>query len=559
MNEENSLEQRVQTIIDFLRLVHPSLDKQDKKFKPAVELRPVPRGIDRGTKGYFALTWSLNIWTIDDDAIARLSKFLKRHEGQQTCLFYSVFAYKNDSKQHINSENALYTEEIALDFDNVSEHEFEVLAKQFDKLGISPLWVASGHGYQAHILLDAPVYDKSALNVFVSLCRNRGFLCDAHCVDAARVMRLPGTTNNKCFADDSLKGEREDPPKSYVARVSSERYSFDELLDKLSGRKRKLREVDGQLSFEMMDTNVAVSDGAALRKIEYPYIADKELPEAIEKMLAFTPKGYRNKALGFLINFFRQNFKLSYTQCYDILSLWSEVACEPPYTKAQFEADFRRFFYNRGLPYDSAMAQRFGVIDFDGYISLRKKNYIYIPNKFFNDFASLDGNLIRTYLAIKMLEHNEEEATQTSIAEVLGVTKRTVITCLQQLSQSGHCYKTEGSRRAGIPNIYHTSHIASAKDGYMSLGFNDVYAFIRELNGAGSTTKTGADLKLYLFFRWKFYSGEVFMSQKKLGENIGLTRTAIVKAVRRLEEQHFIKITKVGPSTMQHCEYTLLR
>ena len=579
MLADEQLNNQLNTIVDFLRLVHPSLERQDG-FRPAVELRPVPRGINKKGAGAFALTWALNMWSLDDAAITRLKGFLERHNGQQTCLFYSVFTYKNTSKDekasHINSKNACFTEEIALDFDNMSEYQYMEAVTRLERIGIRALWVASGHGYQAHILLSEPTYDKSVLETFVHLLRRKGFDCDPHCIDAARVMRLPGTVNNKCFAEDALKKERANPPACRIVGYTTERYSADELLSRLE------KIPDMPVDYEQMslgfteerapkkerkkaapkDTPVVPApDDAELIHIKYPYISDFELPEAVEKMLQYTPQGYRNKVLGFLVNFFKQNYKLSNEQCYEILKLWSKIACEPPYTEAEFESDFKRFFFTyRGLPYDSALAKQFGVIDFEGYFTLRKKNYIYIPNKFFKSFSEMDGHLIRVYLAIKMLEHDGIDATQDAIADKLGVTKRTVISCLPTLIQMGHCYKVAGTRKSGIPNTYHSSHIAAGKDGYMSLSYAEVHMFIQDLNGAGSTTKTGADLKLYLFFRWKFYSGDVFMSQNKLAEHLGLTRSAIGKATKRLEEQHYIKISKVGDNPLyQHCEYTLLR
>lgn len=579
---DEQLKHQLQTIVEFLRRVHPSLERK-YGFRPAVELRPVLRGVPSDGKRTFPLTWSLNLWSLDEASIERLRAFLERHNGQQTCLFYSIYTYKNtpsgDNRvSHISAKTASFTEEIALDFDHVDEAGFQSLLSRFEEAGLNALWVASGHGYQAHLLLDKPVTEKTVLADCVQLFREKGFDCDPHCTDPARVMRLPETINNKCFADESLQHEQAAPPVCSVASWTAERYSLDEILNRLSALGDMVPEsqqsvLPGFLSEPesvkparpVAKSNrgqaVAEPDEAVLRQIQYPCISEFELPEAVQKMLSHTPQGYRNKTLGFLVNFLRQNFRLSHDQCHEVLEQWSRVACTPAYPPGEFESDFKRFFYNyRGLPYDSALARQFGTIDFEGFFSLRKKNYIYIPNRFFANFAEMDGHLIRVYLGIKMLEHVGKDATQEAIAEQLGVTKRTVITCLPQLIQMGHCYKTAGVRKAGIPNTYHTSRISSLQDGYMSLSYNDVYVFVKELNGAGTTTKAGADLKLYLFFRWKFYTGEVYMSQAKLGQNLGLTRSAIGKATRRLEEQHFIKIDKVGDNPLyQHCEYTLLR
>lgn len=579
MLTEKEIQEQLQAILDFLRVVHPSLERTDG-FRPAVELRPVLRGIEKNGKESFPLTWPLNLWSLDDSSRERLETFLKRHNGQHTCLFYSVFTYQNrkNNTSHISTETASFTEEIALDFDHIGEAGYQTLLRRFEGIGIRALWVASGHGYQCHILLDKPVHDKSILETFVNVFRQKGFGCDPHCTDAARVMRLPGTLNNKCFVEDSLALERTSPPVCRIVSAVTERYSTDDIMSRLGALPDILMAGQQEIMAGFTEEKErggerkpprktgarpepAGDDETVIRHIDYPYISEFEMPEAVERMLAHTPQGYRNKVLGFLINFFRQNYKFGHERCYEILKLWSEVACEPPYTASEFESDFKRFFYNyRGLPYDSALAKQFGVIDFEGFITLRKKNYVFIPNRFFQSFAVMDGHLIRVYLAIKMLEHTGVDATQDAIAEILGVTKRTVITCLPQLIQMGHCYRTEGVRRAGIPNTYHTSHISSVKDGYMSLSYNDLHVFVHELNGAGTTTKAGADLKLYLYFRWKFYTGEVYMSQNKLGKNLGLTRSAIGKATKRLEEQHFIKIEKVGENPLyRHCEYTLLR
>lgn len=581
MLTEKQLQEQLQVIMDFLRLVHPSLERTEG-YRPAVELRPVPRGLEKNGKETFPLTWSLNLWALDEKGQDRLRGFLARHNGQQTCLFYSIFTWKQpaDSEtrvSHISAKSAVFTEEIALDFDHVDEAGYQDLVRRFDAIGLDAIWVASGHGYQAHILLDKPVYDKDILATCVDMFRQQGFDCDAHCIDPARVMRLPGTYNNKCFADDTLAGERENPPLCQVVSWTSVRYSIDGVLSRLTGagqqtvmagfdvapaqRKKPAKPAAKEQQAPAPAESFTGDNDTVIRRIDYPYISDFELPDAVVKMLTHTRQGYRNKVLGFLVNFLRQNYRLSHDQCHEILQLWSRMACEPPYTDIEYESDFRRFFYQyRGLPYDSSLAKQFGTIDFEGFITLRRKNYVYIPNRFFSNFADMDGHIIRVYLAIKMLEHNRLDATQEAIAETLGVTKRTVITCLPALIQQGHCYKTEGVRRLGIPNTYHTSHIASPKEGYMSLSYNDIHAFVTDLNGIGSTTKAGADLKLYLYFRWKFYSGEIYMSQNKLGQELGLTRSAIGKATKRLEEQHYLQIDKVGENPLyQHCVYTLLR
>ena len=77
------IEEQLQTILSFLQAVHPCL-VEDERFHPCVELRPIPRGIPKEDKRYFPLTWSLNLWKLDNEGIGRLRKFLERHNGQPT-------------------------------------------------------------------------------------------------------------------------------------------------------------------------------------------------------------------------------------------------------------------------------------------------------------------------------------------------------------------------------------------------------------------------------------------------------------------------------------------
>lgn len=88
--------------------------------------------------------------------------------------------------------------------------------------------------------------------------------------------------------------------------------------------------------------------------------------------------------------------------------------------------------------------------------------------------------------------------------------------------------------------------------------YNDIEAYITELYDKGSCGH--GELKLYLFMRWKFYSGDIFMTQTRFGENINVAQNTISDIVHRLQSKHFIKIKKVQRyNCFESCEYTLLR
>lgn len=566
------LDAQLETVLTFLRLVHPSLIS-DEKSKPCVELRPIIRG-----EWDFNLSRPCNIWDLSDESIDRVRAFLKRHNGAPTCLFYSIYTYDNNMKVktkkgtvakpgHITLAAAIDTHEVVLDFDHIGFQEYTQLVDRFEALGLYALWVFTGHGYHAHLLLSEGLMQKDVLAQVVYKFRSKGFDCDSACVDAARVMRLPGTYNKKYLVDETYAFEGAEPPKCEITQASAERYSLGYILDALD----KLPTVslqDEEIFFQKAGTTrpnastmsvVGAEDDNLdlLRQIEYPYISEYDLPLAIQRILACTPQGFRNRSLGFLINFFKNYFKLGKTQLEEILTIWSKEACVPPYSEKEFKEDFTRLYYNyNGLNYTAVMVEKFGEIDFGQLIELRKKD-IKIPNKLFRAFEDLTGQEVRLYLGLKILEHQGTIATQANLAELLNISTRALRPAIQALEKSGFAYRVDGNRRQGIPFSYRTSKLISRTDGYMVFSYNDIKAYITEFCD-GSNRSHGA-LKLYLFFRYKFWSGEIYMSQTNLGESIGVEQAAISQMVDRLEELHFINVKKVRRSFMESCVYTLLR
>lgn len=571
---EWQLEEQLDTICDFLKSVHLTLSGGDG-FRPCVELRPINRGEED-----FMLSKSLMLWDLQPESIERLRTFLKRHNGYPACLFYSVFYYDNFRKStvtngksgksaRIHSASALGTSEIALDFDDISFETYTQLVDRFEDMGIYAIWVFSGHGYQAHILLDDNLEDKDLLRRSVYKFRSKGFDCDPSCVDPARLMRLPYTYNCKCFKDSALEDEQEDPPFCKIVQGSATRYALDDILSRLDklptvsmedermylNERPTAQKADRKTAAKQLE---AADDAFTVRKVEYPYLSNYELPDAVHKMLAFSPHGVRNKVLGYLIRLFKTQYKLGKSQIYEILSIWAKEACEPAYLAEDLKKDFTRLYYEyNGLGYDAVLAKYFGPIDRQEMITLRKKD-IAISNAFFRDFESLDGKTVRLYLAIKMLEHIDEPATVAKLSELLSISDRALRPTIQDLLKSGHGFIKKGNRRMGIPDTYHTHRGYSLQDGYATFSYNDIKAYITELYDKGS--RANGELKLYLFMRWKFYTGDIFMSQEKMGQNINVAQNTISDIVHRLQEKHFIKIRKVQKyNCFESCEYNLLR
>lgn len=562
------LEEQLDTICYFLSSVHPNLIKKDDGYRPCVEIRPINRGEED-----FMLSKSLMLWDLEPSSVERLKTFLTRHNGYPTCLFYSVFNYDNLKQKNgkttkssrIHTAAALSTDEIALDFDDISHSDYIELVDRFEAMGLYAMWVFSGHGYQAHILLDKSLEDKNILRSLVYKFRSKGFNCDPACVDPARLMRLPYTYNCKCFKDNAYDGE--EPPFCKILQQTNSRYSLDYLLSELDklptvskvdeevldGEGRGLKKKAAPVTQPDVDP-----DSFSLKKVEYPFLSNFDLPEAVDKMLAYTPHGVRNKVLGYLIRLFKTQYKLSKNQIMEILSIWSKEACDPVYPSDELKTDFSRLYYEyNGLGYDAALVKLFGPVDSQKLITLRKKD-IFLPSAFFKDFNTLDGKTVRLYLAIKMLEHIDEPATIDKLSELLGISDRALRPTIQDLVKSGHGFVKKGNRRMKEPDVYCTHRGYSLQDGYVTYSYNDIKAYVTELYEKGS--RAHGELKLYLYMRWKFYSGDIFMSQTKLGENINVAQNTISDIVHRLEEKHFIKIVKVKRyNCFDSCEYNLLR
>lgn len=571
------LEEQLETVLGFLRLVHPSL-VSDAYGKPCVELRPIVRG-----ERNYNLSRPCNIWDLSDESVKRVRAFLHKHNGAPTCLFYSVFTYDNNMKVetkkgtmakpgHITMAAAYDTKEIVLDFDHIGFEEYTHLVDRFEALGLYALWVFTGHGYHAHILLSEPVMQKDILAQVVYKFRSKGFDCDSACVDAARVMRLPGTFNKKYLVDEKYALEGSEPPKCAITQANSERYSLGFILDALD----KLPTVNSQDEEVFLKTTGGINPEPphvgkeitataneeldaldVLRQLEYPYISDYELPVPVQKILACTPQGFRNRSLGFLINFFKSYFKLGKAQLEEVLSIWAKEACNPPYPEKEFKDDFVRLYFNyNGLNYTAVMVEKFGEINFGQLIELRKKD-VKIPNKLFRSLYDMDGHEVRVFLGLKLLEHEGTVATQAALAEFLNISTRTLRTAIQALEKRCLVYRVDGNRKLGIPFSYRTTKLISRTDGYVIFSYNDIKAYISELYDDGNRSR-GA-LKLYLFFRYKFWSKEIYMSQANLGEGIGVQQCAVSRIVDRLEELHFIKVTKIRKGILEFCVYTLLR
>lgn len=560
--DSEDFEFQLDTVRDFLSKVHPFLT-DDTRRDACVEIRPILRE----GKSY-KHSKSLTLWSLDDTSITYLKEFLLRLNKVPACIFYSVFSFDNSRFKRIRKSNSLFTNEIALDFDNIGEKEQAEFDKRLSGVGIHPMWVFTGHGYHAHILLSEDVYEPDILEKFIHLFKEKGFPVDEACKDPARLMRIPFTFNCKAFADEESE-EKEKPRMCEVKRFSDYRHSVQELYLKLNmlpssslcPEKEKINlkdEKKGQK--KSIQPAVSEPDRIELKKISYPHIRKYTIPEPVCKMLAQTPKGYRNSVLGFLIGYFNRTLYMSKEQIQEILLIWGSEACMPEMNEHELRNDINRIYHNYGgLPYDSKLAKKFGIIPFNNDLVLSKKD-VAIPNDFFYDFENLSGPLVRMYIGIKLLEHTKGATTQEGIAKLLKISKRAVRTTLNELVKTGHCYMRKGNAKLKEPNTYHTNHLYNKANGHSVFTYNDLKCYITEL--FDDRKRGNNELKLYLYMQHKFRSGEIFMSQSTFGEYLNLKQNSVCEIVKRLVEKGFLYVEKKQHELQPQftkCYYTLLR
>lgn len=188
-----------------------------------------------------------------------------------------------------------------------------------------------------------------------------------------------------------------------------------------------------------------------------------------------------------------------------------------------------------------------------------------IPNAIFKNLASIDANVLRVYLAIKVLEHGNSEydtediikPTVTSIEDVSGVSVRSLKRILPMARKMGLIYIKQGYKRNGEQSTYHTNEINSYDYGFKALSVNDLDIY---LSTSARLKFSDNELKLYLFMLYKFYTNERAMSLKKMGDFIGLTESAVSKLCKSLRKKRYLKIERVyKDKVVFYNKYTLLK
>ena len=561
-------QKQLDTIVEFLKLVHPSLLTENSE---CVELRGLARDYD--SVPFHLRQKSFFTWHLEEKDRTIMEKWLNSRNGFPLCLYSSFYSfdYHNQpytkagrpaQKGKVTVAGAMYTEERPLDFDACDLATMTEYDRRFSEYGIQPLWLYSGHGYQAHILLNERVSDQNIMKFLVHLLKAKGFThVDPKCVDAARVMRLPYTYNCKCFEKSSKHlGERSAPPLCQVVKMSTERISVKQLTDAINRMPiEDMEEYIKALSIrdgfqnnppDSMPSDAPLPSPAAPDQSEkkatvvrqlpaYPEALIKkmsvpEFPEPIRKMLTCTKQGCRHDSLAFLLHFLCYFLGFAAKETRTILKLWNQGACEPPLENFDKEVSAAWPGYGK---YDlTKIARVFGYVDLKGYMAVKSRTEISIPTDLIDNPKKYGCESICPYIAMALLEHDGKPCTMQNIAEKMGGGRKRAGELVSHLVSKNLTYQVAGIRSAGIPDAYKLTKIHPSSKEYYPLEVLVAQDYLK-------LYKTELSLLLYLRRKCRTVDGSFVINQSTLAEALGCDRTTISKTMAKLEKAGDIDIT----------------
>ena len=570
---EDQIKQTAKLQEEFLKNIFPFL-KEKNFHNECIELRPISR-----TKGKYIR--SLNLWRFDDKGKEEHLKFITKVNGQPFCLYYSLFTLNYDKeckssqskkyeKGKINKQNSMYTQVLAMDFDNIIIADHTKYIKLLSAIGIESITIYTGHGFQNLILLNEKIYDKQILKKFTYLLLSRGFPVDNSIIDSSRVFRIPGSFNCKEF-DESSDYFNHDPQGIPVKIITqtNKRYSINYIFDKIESLEVKdLKVVNKyiELKEKEKEDKIVIIDNNKNKKInhdilkfksieeEYNMLHFKKLPEAIQNMFRCTKENYRNSVMLFLIPFLSNKLGLSLNIIIDIMKVWGR-RCEPSLEPSFVEKEVKRIYgysYKGTGAYTTDLAKKFGYIAFEKY---QRKNEIQIPNEFIENYNILHDGSIKIYYMMKLFEIIEEisQWTRQDICRVANISSPTFTRNIKDLVSLGYIDVKKDNKINGSFKYYINKYYNKSK-GYTKFETatieNMVYNRTRSL--------TNGEIKLYTFFcKMTGEVKECYASQLYIAEAIGKKRNSISEMTDSLRDKKYIKKDSYVKDYVEHCTYTL--
>jgi len=554
-----SNEEKLNKIINFIELIHPFL-KEDTYKSECIEIRAIGRQKYLNNK-------NLNLWRINDKKAQQyFEKFFVTSIDKPYCLYYSVFSldynkktYRSDGaeyqKGYINNQNSIFTQILIADFDNIQLEEYLKYYNQFLDIGIEPITIFTGHGYQLIILLKEKCYDQQILKLFNQTLAHKGFPIDEQIIDSARIMRLPYTYNNKEF-DENNSYYTNNPLKieTYIVHSTKKRYFVEDVFTAL-GKSISISNSPNTSKTSVPRQNTIIPKA-------YNIESFNKLPTAIQNMLAETKEGFRNSVLLFLVPYFRNYENLSVNEIKDILSVWA-TRCKPAldiyFVRSEVERLLNYEFKGKCGKYSDKLKREFGDLNLDAYFNINvKTGDVVFPNTFFKLYDSLHPCSIKIYLALKVKEHllNKKEFTMDEISQCTGIAVKTLYKYLPELVKFSLLYHKKACRKTNTPSSYILPSKYDFSQGYTLINAGVIENMI--FNSNKSLLDTEIKVVTYFYFMVGSDKKECWISVRQLSNKINISYNRISELTSSLnDKEYLIKETYIGEDGNHHSRYKL--
>ena len=581
--------ERAEKMLQFLKVVHPN--NAGDGFKKPIEIKFLLRG-EGASYSFYKPTL---LFGLDSEkTLEVLTTAFHETSLFSHCCYYSLYNFDNTKEVRVETKlngrktykhipvkkieygNTHETWVLPVDIDNISKEEYEEYRAYLLSLGIETIGIFTGNGYQMLILLDKPFKIKVLYQQFTTKLHKLIPVIDTSINVPTQVFRSPYTRNCKEFSDQFKYYKKYDPQTKEVVLMdwTEKRYSRKDIfriLDEEIERKFNKEEPVSSENVaskvpekETVETTVTVTSsrgevvkGDKTYQDLYKHVNFAELPTNIQTILQGTTEGLRNRCVLYLTPFLNKQLGLSQEQALETLEVFNNL-CTPPKPMSAVRSDYYRFSedyadYTKGK-YDSEMVQTFGKEELDVLIKA-DRDKIFFDNRVIKKFDEIQHSAIRIYLAMKLLEIEEEKVvfTKEEIALAAGVSEKTVQRNIRELTKFSFVVNVPGNTRKGIKKGYKINIFGQYIDGFTKLSRILVEKMLKEL--------IPSEMVIFIYMTCKVGAMDttlVFTSQTKIALDVSLDQTAISTITDSLKEKKYIrKKTVMGKQNRKKTTYTL--
>lgn len=432
-------------------------------------------------------------------------------------IYFGVFTRK--TKVNGKADNCQDTKVLWVDYDGfknltVEQKLIKVKGRLINANIPKPsIYVNSGHGIHAYWLLSERAGEEA---VIISKAIARKTNADIRTSEKARVMRLPGTYNNK---------NKSDPVKCEIISA------------------------DYDLIYDIGTFKHLFIDVKGVSKTDTPLTITGDRP-CITEMLSGVPEGERNFALGRITKWLQLK---GYTkiQAREIIKQWNKLN-DPPEEESKVTTDFENYWHGnykllgclqknpdlQQILYKYCNRPECNFAMAIGHIEL--DNTIKYNNRLLNDFSCITGNDLLIY---GLLVRHLEGLTTSLLTEKLTsralkkpcMTKKTMLKSIDNLNALGFVEIVTGNRRLGKENLY-----KALLQGTYGLGYT--LATNGAINGCIDKRITPGMFRLYvLLLKYAFGKGSCYPSLSTMSKELRTSIYNISMQLNKLEKSDYIK------------------